>query len=328
MQRQSIFRRRTTLGMFAGALATLVSGGVWADAAWPTKPIKVLVPYVAGGPVDTVTRMVMDITSKSLGQPIIVENKPGANTMVSTTALSRSPADGYTFGVIPAAYTTNQVLVKKLAYKPSDLAAVSHMVNIPLFLFTSAVTPANNAKDFVAWAKKKQVSYASTGPGSTGHLLGEMFSMTAGLKGTHVGYNGSAQVMPDLMAGLVDYIFDPATGGMPHVKAGKLKVLGVSATQRCECAPDVPTMAEAGFPAMVQGSWIGMMAPAKAPAPVVERMSQALAVAMKDPELNKRLQTLGFGPVGSTPKEFQALIDRDISAYAAIAKKANITLDH
>lgn len=320
--------RRAAFTWLTGTLLGMSCVAGHASDAWPTKPVKVLVPYVAGGPVDSVTRMLMDVAAKSLGQSIVVENKPGANTMVSTAQLARTTPDGYTFGVVPAAYTTNQVLVKKLAYKPSDLVTVSHMVNIPLFLFTSAKTPASNVKDFVGWAKSKPVSYASTGPGSTGHLLGEIFSMSAGLKGSHVGYNGSAQLMPDLMAGLVDYIFDPATGGMPHVKGGKLKVLAVSASQRCECAPDVPTMAESGYPDIVQGSWIGLMAPANTPKPVIERMSKELAKALKNPEIAKRLETLGFGPIGSSPAEFQALIDRDTSAYAAIARKANITLDH
>lgn len=327
MTRTTFPGRRAALCVLAAAALSLGGTAVSASDAWPAKPVKVLVPYVAGGPVDTVTRMLMDVASKALGQSIVVENKPGANTQVATAQLARSAPDGYTFGVVPAAYTTNQVLVKKLPYKPADFTAVSHMVNIPLFLFTSASTPVANVSEFVAWARKKPVSYASTGPGSTGHLLGETLSMSAGLKGTHVAYNGSAQLMPDLMAGLVDYIFDPASGGMAQVKAGKLKVLAVSLPKRCECAPDVPTMAESGFTDIVQSSWIGLMAPAGTPRSVVERMSTELAKAVKNPEVTKRLETLGFGPVGSTPAEFQRLIERDTVAYAAIARKANIALE-
>lgn len=319
--------RRASLSLLAGAAMVLSCGAAWANE-WPTKPIKVFVPYAAGGPVDTVTRMLMEVTSKSLGQPIVIDNKPGANTTVSTTALARSTPDGYTFGVVPAAYTTNQVLVKNLPYKPTDLVAVSHMVNIPLFLYTSAATPASNVSEFVAWARKKQPSYASTGPGSTGHLLGEMFSLSSNLKGVHIGYNGSAKAMPDLVAGLVDYFFDPASGGMPQVKAGKLKVLAVSLPKRCECAPDVPTMAEAGYPDIVQSSWIGLMAPAGTPKEVVDRISKELAKAVKNPELSERLQGMGFGPAGSTPAQFQSLIESDISVYGAISRKANISLDN
>lgn len=319
--------RRSSLSLLAGAAMALSCGAALAND-WPTKPIKVFVPYAAGGPVDTVTRMLMEIAAKSLGQPVVVDNKPGANTTVSTTALARSSPDGYSFGVVPAAYTTNQVLVKNLPYKNADFVPVSHMVNIPLFLYTSAATPVNNVAEFVTWARKKQPSYASTGPGSTGHLLGEMFSLSAQLKGVHIGYNGSAKAMPDLMAGLVDYFFDPASGGMPQVKAGKLKVLAVSLPKRCECAPDVPTMAEAGFPDIVQSSWIGLMAPAGTPKDVVERMSKEIAKAVRSPELSARLQGMGFGPVGSTPVQFQSLIESDISVYGAISRKANISLDN
>ncbi|MCM2346986.1 MAG: tripartite tricarboxylate transporter substrate binding protein [Acidovorax soli] len=327
MNQSVLGNRRTSLSFLAGATMVLTCGAAWANE-WPTKPLKVFVPYAAGGPVDTVTRMLMETVSKSLGQPVLVENKPGANTTVSTTALARAAPDGYTFGVVPAAYTTNRVLVKNLPYKPTDFATVSHMVNIPLFLYTSAATPASNVAEFVAWAHKKQPSYASTGPGSTGHLLGEMFSLSANLKGVHIGYNGSAKAMPDLMAGLVDYFFDPASGGMPQVKAGKLKVLAVSLTKRCECAPDVPTMAEAGFPDIVQSSWIGLMAPAGTPKEAVDRISKEIANAVKGQELSARLQSMGFGPVGSTPAQFQSLIESEISVYGAIARKANISLDN
>lgn len=320
--------RRAVLGALAAAACAVLGGNAWAGSDWPQKTVKVLVPYTAGGPVDTVTRVLMENVAKSLGQAIIIENRPGANTQVATGQLARSPADGYTFGIIPAAYTTNQVLAKKLPYKPGDFVAVSHMVNIPLFLFASASNPANNVAEFVEWARKEKPSYASTGPGSTGHLLGAMFAMNAKFEGTHVGYNGSAQVMPDLMSGLVAYIFDPATGGMPHVKAGKLKVLGVSLPQRCTCAPDVPTMAESGYPEMVQGSWLGLMAPKGTPQPVVQRMSDEIAKAMRNPDFTRRLETMGFDAVGSKPAEFQSLIDQDIKAYESIARKANISLDH
>ncbi|ADV00137.1 Bug family tripartite tricarboxylate transporter substrate binding protein [Alicycliphilus denitrificans] len=325
-QKNYVTRRAVVLTGVLAAVCGLAGNNARAEE-WPTKTIKVLVPYVAGGPVDSVTRMLMEIVSKSVEQPIIIENKPGANTVIATAQLARSAPDGYTFGVVPAAYTTNQVLSKNLQYKPSDLAPVSHMVNIPLVLFASVSTPANSVKEFAAWAQTRPVSYASTGPGSTGHLLGEIFSLAAGLKATHVGYNGSAQAMPDLMGGRVDYFFDPATGGMPHVKAGKLKALAVSAQQRCDCAPDVPTMAESGYPEIVQGSWIGLMAPAKTPRNVLDRFSAEVAKAVQSPEFAKKLKVLGFGPVGSTPEQFQALIDRDVAAYADIARKADIRLD-
>jgi tripartite-type tricarboxylate transporter receptor subunit TctC len=328
---QKVFQagRRSAIAAAAlTAMVTWVSGTAFASDAWPQKTIKVLVPYTAGGPVDSLTRILMENVAKSLGQSIIIENRPGANTQVATAQLARSAPDGYHFGIVPAAYTTNQVLAKKLPYKPDDFVAVSHMVNIPLFLFTPASNSAKNVKELMEWARKEKPSYASTGPGSTGHLLGAMFAIHGKFDATHVGYNGSAQAMPDLMGGLVSYMFDPATGGMPHVKAGKLKVLAVSQPQRCACAPDVPTMAESGFPEMVQGSWLGVMAPKGTPQAVVQRMSDEVAKALQNPELKQRLETMGFGGVGSKPAAFQALIDSDIKAYEAIARKANISLEN
>lgn len=318
--------RRASLSLLAGA-AIVFSCSAASAADWPTKPVKVLVPYGAGGPVDTVTRTLMEVVAKALGQAIVVENKPGANTTLSTDILARSTPDGYSFGVVPAAYTTNQVLVKSLPYKPTDLMAVSHMVNIPLFLYTSAATPTSNVGEFVTWAGKKAPSYASTGAGSTGHLLGESFTLAANLKAVHVPYTGSAKALPDLVSGLVDYFFDPASGGMPLVKAGKLKVLAISAPKRCDCAPDVPTMAESGFPDIVQGSWIGLMAPAGTSKEVVERMAVEVGKALRTPAIAARLQAMGFGVAGGTPAQFQSLIDSDVSVYGAIARKANITLD-
>ena len=307
------------------ALAVCGAGAAHAD--WPTKPIKVVVPYTPGGSVDTSTRMIMEPVAKALGQPIIVENKPGANTTVGTTQVVRAATDGYTFGVVPASYAANYTLFKGLPYKAADLMTVSHMVDIPLYLFTRAQTPAKNVKELVAWAKTKPVSYASTGPGSTGHFLGAAFSLKEGINGTHVPYNGSAPILADLTSGQIDFLFDPAMVPMPHVKAGTLKVLAVSLPKRCACTPDVPTMEEAGVPGFVQSSWIGLMAPAGTPKPIAERMSAEIAKALKNPELIQKLSDMGMNAQGSTPAQFQALIDRDTKTYADIAQRAKISLD-
>lgn len=313
--------------------ATSMAAALWTASSavqaeeWPSKPIKVLLPYTAGGAVDTSTRMIMDPVSKALGQPIIVENKPGANTTVGTAQLVRSPNDGYTFGVVPATYAANYTLFKKLAYKASDLTPVSHLVDIPMYLFTRAETPANNVQELIAWAKKKHVSYASTGPGSTGHFLGAAFTQQEKIEGTHVPYNGSAPILADLMSGQIDFLFDPAMVPMPHVKSGKLKVLAVSLPQRCPCTPDVSTMEAAGVKGFVQSSWIGLMAPAGTPQPIIDRLTKAIETAMKDPALVQKLATMGMNAQGSSPEKFHDLIERDTKAYASIAQKGHITLE-
>ena len=317
-------KNQVVLAMVA-ALAVCGAGAAQAD--WPTKPIKVVLPYTPGGSVDTSTRMIMEPVAKALGQPIIVENKPGANTTVGTTQVARAAKDGYTFGVVPASYAANYTLFKGLPYKAADLMTVSHMVDIPMYLFTRAQTPAKNVKELVAWAKTKPISYASTGPGSTGHFLGAAFSLKEGINGTHVPYNGSAPILADLTSGQIDFLFDPAMVPMQHVKAGTLKVLAVSLPKRCACTPDVPTMEEAGVPGFVQSSWIGLMAPAGTPKPIADRMSAEIAKALQNPELIKKLSDMGMNAQGSTPAQFQSLIDRDTKAYADIAQRAKISLD-
>ncbi|MDO4591456.1 MAG: tripartite tricarboxylate transporter substrate binding protein [Comamonadaceae bacterium] len=294
---------------------------------WPTKPIKVILPYTPGGSVDTSARLILEPVSKALGQPIVVENKPGANTTIATAQLAKAPNDGYTFGVVPATYAANYAMFSNLPYKHSDLSSVVHLVSIPMYLFTRTETPAKDVQTLVQWAKNKTASYASTGPGSTGHFLGASFTLGESIPATHVPYNGSSQILADLMSGQIDFLFDPAMVPMPHVKAGKLKVLAVSLPERCPCTPDVPTMQEAGVPGFVQSSWTGLMAPAGTPAPIIERLAAEVRKALQDPELRQKLAGLGMLPRGSTPQEFEALITQDTATYARIAQQAHISLD-
>lgn len=304
----------------------MVSSGAASAADWPARPISVIVPYTAGGSVDSSTRMVMEGVSAAIGQTIVVENKPGANTTVGTGQLARARPDGYTFGIVPATYTANYALFDNLPYRHEDFAPISHIVNIPMFLFTRAETPVENVKELETFAKSKPANYASTGPGSTGHFLGALFSQTTKIGAQHVPYNGSAPILADLMAGQIDFIFDPAMVPMPHVKAGKLKALAVSLPERCECFPDIPTMEEAGYPGFVQSSWIGLMAPKGVPKDVVDRMAREIAAVVAKPDVQQKLQTMGMSVVGSTPEQFQQVIERDTAVYGKIAQDANISL--
>ncbi|NYT61493.1 tripartite tricarboxylate transporter substrate binding protein [Alcaligenaceae bacterium] len=311
----------------AASLSVMAGASLADTGSWPNKSIRVIVPYTPGGSVDTSTRMVMEQVAKAIGQTIVVENKPGANTTIGTTQLMRSAPDGYTFGIVPATYTANYALFKNLPYKHADFAPVGHIVDIPMFLFTQAQAPANTVQELVAYGKTKSMNYASTGPGSTGHFLGALFTQTTGINAEHVPYNGSAPILTDLMAGQIDFIFDPAIVPMPHVKTGKLKVLAVSLPKRCACEPDVPTMEEAGYPGFVQSSWIGLLAPAGTPPAIIERMSKEMATVINNPDIAKKFQNLGFSGVGSTPQQFQALIDRDTQSYKKIAESAKISIE-
>ena len=318
----------TTLrrSLLLGACALACIGAAQAQT-WPAKPIKVILPYTPGGSVDTSARLILEPVSKALGQPIIVENKPGANTTIGTAQLAKSANDGYTFAVVPASYAANYAMFKNLPYKHSNVTAVVHLVDIPMYLFTRAETPASNVKELVQWAKTKPVSYASTGPGSTGHFLGAGFVLREGIAGTHIPYNGSAPILPDLMSGQVDFSFDPAMVPMPHVKTGKLKALAVSLPERCACTPDIPTMQEAGLDGFVQSSWTGLLAPAGTPKEIIARMAAEVTKAVQQPEIAKKLETFGMVARGSTPEGFEALIARDTQSYARIAEQARISLD-
>ena len=320
---------RMACGM-AVAIATVFTSqmAVGADA-WPGKPIKVIVPYTPGGSTDTVSRVVFERVAQSLGQPIIIENKPGANSTLGVGVAARSAPDGYTFVSVLAAYSANMSLYSKLSYKPSDLTPVAEMAELPLFLFASKKVPAKTVAELVDYGKKHPdaLTFGSSGVGSSAHLTGERLSMESKVRMTHVPYNGSAPILPALVSGEVSVAFDPLLVPMPHVKSGKINVLAVASAKRWPGEPNIPTMEEAGFPGFVMSSWTGLLAPAGTPQPVIDRMAREIAAATRSPEVAKKLTDLGFIPVGSTPDEFRKLIERDTTRYAQIVKAGKITLD-
>lgn len=296
-------------------------------ANWPSKPIKVTVPYTPGGSTDIVSRTVFEAVSKRLGQPVVIENKPGANSTIGVAQTARAPADGYNFVSMLAAYTVNMSLYKKLPYQASDFVAVSHVADLPMFLFTSNKLPVNNAKELAEYGKKNPLNYASSGTGASAHMIGARWAQENGLNAQHVPYNGSAPILADLMSGQVDMLFDPALVPMPHAKTGKIKVLAVASKQRWPGEPDIPTMEEAGFPGFVMNSWVGVLAPKGTPQPIVDKLSKTIAEAVQSAEVKSKLNQLGFAEIGSTPAAFQQLIDQDTSMYRGIIQKANVSID-
>ncbi len=313
----------------AGLAAAHTAPTALAAEAWPAKPIKVIVPYTPGGSTDTVSRVVFERVSQRLGQPIIIENKPGANSTLGVGVAARSAPDGYTFVSVLAAYSANMSLYSKLSYKPTDLVPVAEMAELPLFLFSSKKLPVKTVADLVDYGKKHPdtLTFGSSGVGSSAHLTGERLAMESKLKLTHVPYNGSAPILPALVSGEVSVAFDPLLVPMPHVKSGKINVLAVASAKRWPGEPNIPTMEEAGFPGFVMSSWTGLMAPAGTPQPIVARMAKEIAAATRSPEVTKKLTDLGFVPVGGTPEEFRKLIERDTARYAEIVKAGKITLD-
>jgi tripartite-type tricarboxylate transporter receptor subunit TctC len=327
---RSIFRRKVLALAIAAAAFAGVSGPTLAQGAYPAKPIRVVVPYTPGGVSDAVTRLVIQKLSEHLKNPIVVDNQPGANGQIGSAAVARSAPDGYTLLVVVAAHAINPSLYPKMSYSPlKDLKGVSQFGHIPLLMVSSAQLPPTNLKDFVAWAKAnpQNVNFASSGAGSGAHLAGELLAQTAGVPMTHVPYKGIAPALPDLFAGLVATIFDSVQTMMPHVKSGKLHALAMTSAKRWPAAPDVPTMAEAGYPSMTTGSWIGLLAPAETPKDIVDKLSAELEKVLHTPEVHDKLIGYGIDPVGGTPAQFDSFIHSEAARWADVVKKAGIRLE-
>lgn len=324
---KQILKKTVLAAMVVGGSLTALAGQP-AHAAWPEKPIEVVVPYTPGGATDTVTRVIMKKLSERLGQPVVVANKPGANSTIGTAAVARAKPDGYTFVTVLAAYTINPHLYK-LSYSFEDFEPVSHMADLPLFLFINKDIPANTLAELIAYGKKNPdtLTYASSGTGSSAHMTGANFGLQAGLTMTHIPYKGSAPILTDLLSGQVSMVFDPILVPMQYVKQGKLKAIAITSTKRWDDEPGVPTMDEAGLPGFFMNSWASLMAPAGTPKDIVDRVSKEIAEIAKDPEVMKTFHEAGFVAVGSTPDELAKLIQKDTAMYGDIVKKANIKLN-
>ena len=322
--------RRRLLGATALACSLLAALPALALDSYPNKPIRVVVPYTPGGVSDAVTRLVVQRLSELLKSPVIVENIGGANGQVGSAQVARASPDGYTLLAVVAAHAINPALYPKMAYAPlQDLVGVSQFGHIPLLLVSSAALAPTQLKDFVAWSKANpaKANFASSGAGSGAHLAAEMFAQTAGLSMTHVPYKGMAPALPDLFSGQVAMAYDSVQTMMPHVKAGKLRALAMTSAKRWPAAPDVPTIAEAGYPSLTGGSWIGLLAPAKTPRDIVAKLSATMQKAIDTPEVHARLIEYGIDPVGGTPEQFDAFIRSEATRWADVVHKAGIKLE-
>lgn len=325
---RSIFRRQ----WLAAALGSLmlVAAPAGAQETYPTKPIRVVVPYTPGGVSDAVTRLVMQKLSDRLKNPIVVDNQAGANGQVGSAQVARAAPDGYTLLVVVAAHAINPSLYSKMSYAPlKDLVGVSQFGHIPLLVVSSAQLPPTNLKDFIAWAKAnpKSATFASSGAGSGAQLSAELFAQTVGVEMTHVPYKGMAPALPDLFSGQVAMAFDSVQTMMPQVKAGKLRALAITSGKRWPAAPDVPTMAEQGYASLTGGSWIGLLAPAKTPQAILDKLSAETQAALDSPEVHAKLIEYGIDPVGGTPKQFDTFIQSEAKRWADVVKNAGIKLE-
>jgi tripartite-type tricarboxylate transporter receptor subunit TctC len=316
--------------MIAGA-SLLAPGTPAAAQTYPNKQVRLIVPWTPGGAADILARTVAHKLSEHWGQQVLVDNKPGANGIIGTDAAARAPADGYT--LLLGATGPNSVLpslVAKLPYDAlKDFAPVSLIATTTYVLSVHPSMPVNSVKQLVAAAKAKpgQFTFASPGAGTPNHLSGEMFKAATGIDMRHVPYKGSAPAMTDVMGGQITMTFENIAPSLPHVKAGKLKALGITAPKRATLLPDVPTIAESGFPGFQAVGWFGVLAPRGTPAPVVAQLNAEIVRLLKLPEVRNRLLGLGVEIHGSTPEEFDAFARVEIEKWAKVIKAANVRID-
>ena len=294
---------------------------------WPSKPLRIVVPYPPGGANDIVARALQPALSASLGQPVVIENRGGGATQIGTEAVTRSAPDGSTFLLTNIALGANPSLFARLPYDTSkDLAPISLISTVPLVLVVHPSVPAKTTADFIALAKAKpgSVNYASAGNGSANHLAMEMFRSLAGIDVVHVPYKGFGPAMTDLLGGQVASAFATTLASLPQVKAGKLRALGISSARRSSVAPDVPTIAESGLPGFDVNEWQMLLAPAGTAAAIIERMQREVANGLRNDEVKTRLTELGATPVGSTPQEAQTFLRNELARWADVAKRVGI----
>jgi tripartite-type tricarboxylate transporter receptor subunit TctC len=297
---------------------------------YPARPVRVLVPYPPGGITDVVTRTVSLDLGKSLGQTFVVDNRPGANSILAVDMLSKATPDGYTLGTVIAAHAANQTLYAKLPYDSiKSFAHVSLLATAPLILCATNSLPVNTAKELVdlARAKPGQLTFASSGIGAAAHLTTELLMSTMGIKLVHVPYKGTAPALQDLIGGQITVMMDVPSSMLPHVRAGKIKVLGMASEKRTAGAPEVPTLIESGVP-VVGGTWVGLLAPAGTPKPVVEKLAREAAAAIRRPEIKERFLQLGIDPVGGTSAEFTQFLKDEVAKWAKVIKDANVRIDN
>ena len=310
-------------------LATSASFGALAQQdAWPSRAIRLIVPASAGGPTDVVARLVADKLSASLGQSVFVDNRAGAGHIIGTQAAARAAPDGYTFLFVTTPHVVNPWLKKDMPYDTvKDFQPVSWLTSLPLVLVVNPSVQATTVEELVALAKAKPgvLNMATPGNGTGPHLAGELFKSTAGIDVVHVPYKGGPQAVAAMLAGEGDFEMDSPSNIGQLVKAGKLRALGVTTATRSSLMPDVPTIAEAGYPDYEVNIWNGMVAPAGTPMPIVLRMRDAAVAAMAQPDVKARLEENGFEIVGSTPAQFGELIDRDLAKWQKAVKNAGMT---
>lgn len=310
------------------ALLSLMCGSASAQvASFPNKPVRVVVGAPAGGPSDALARVVSQKMSETLGQPFVVENRPGASGTLGANIVAKSPADGYTLLLTPSAHAFVSSMYEKLPFDSvKDFKSVGQMGLVPLVVIVNKDLPVNSLRALVDLAKAKpgSVNFGSSGVGTAHHLAGELFKARTGVQMTHVPYKGSAQSVTDLIGGQIQVIFEPLVSALPHIQGGKVKAIAVTGQRRAAALPDTPTAIEAGFPGIEVSAWYGLLAAAGTPDPVVAKLNQALNLALADPATKTSLQAQGVDVSSGPPQLFMDLIVGETARWRPIILKAGI----
>ena len=312
------------------ALAAATLCGTAHAQTYPTKPVTIVVPFSPGGATDIMSRLLAERLNKRLGQPVVVENKPGAGTMIASDYVAKAPADGYTLLVAASSLGIAPSLYKKVNYDPiKDFAPISQVASVVHVLVVHPSIPAKNVGELVTWLKANptKANYGSVGAGTSTHLESELFKSVAGVKMAHIPYKGSAPALTDLVGGQLQVMFDAYASSGPFIKDGRVRLLAVTTAQRSKSLPDTPTVSESGLPGYEAMPWLGLVAPAGTPAPVVNRLYTELNDILKEPEVQERFRSLGLDIIGNKPEEFSAFLKKDIVKWAQVIKDSGAKVD-
>jgi len=313
----------------AAAIAAVSLNAAAAD--YPTRAIRMVVPFPAGGTTDILARVAGQKITEALGQQVIIDNRGGAGGNIGTELVAKSPPDGYTLLTDPGStLTINPHAYSRLGFDPvKDFAPITILAEVPNILEVHPSLPVKNVKELIALAKSKpgQINYASTGAGQSTHLSMELFKSMAGIDVNHIPYKGSAPALVDIIGGQVSLMFDNMPTSLPHVRAGKLRALAVSTARRSFALPQLPTVAESGLPGFEVSVWFAVLAPAATPRDIVQKLNAVLVKALQSPDVKQRLAEQGAAPVGNTPEQFAATIQRDLAKWAKVVKEAKVKLD-
>lgn len=320
-------RREFALGLTA--LAALPQAPAQAQV-WPAKPVRIIVPYPPGGFTDVTARLIAQKLQERLGQPFVIDNKPGANSVIGVDALAKSPPDGSSFAVVIAAYAANTSLYPKLPYDPiKDIAPVSLIGLSPLVAAVSNEAPFKTAAELIAYARKNpgKISFGSSGNGSAAHLSTELLKALTGSYMVHIPYRGAAAALTDLMGGQIHLFLDAASGLINPGKTGKVRLIGVASDKRLPALPEVPTFIEQGVAGFTGSTWAGLLAPAGTPTEMVRRVADEVHAIVRSEEVRLKLEAMGTVPMGGTPAEFGAFIASETAKWGKVIREAKVKVD-